>query len=263
LISYLNKGVPVGSPRYIPLFILLGHVTETSSEKVSPGDTDVGDTETVQSVYDGFAIVVVVVGGLVVVVATTVVVVTAAGATVVGGTVVVVAVVVVGGTVSKAIDRAELALFPLPTASENAPAPTEIEAVPEVPATGVKVAVYEVPEPLKPDNAPPETVTSPTTKFEDVSDKVNVNTSVPPTPKEPEPTRDIETVGEVPSIVTVPVDATETLPAASAAYTLKSPSMRPVTDNAKLVLIVEIGTEFHRLSAALVMLARSDTATDE
>jgi hypothetical protein len=36
-----------------------------------------------------------------------------------------------------------------------------------------------------------------------------------------------------------------------------------VTDSAKLVLIVEIATEFHKLSAALVMLAKSDTVTDE
>jgi hypothetical protein len=168
-----------------------------------------------------------------VVVATTVVVVTAAGATVVGGTVVVVVaivvvvvvggtvvdvvVVVVGGTVSKAIDNVELAVLAFPTASVNTPEVTEIRAVPEVPAVGVKVAVYEDPEPLKPDNAPPETVTSPTTKFEEVSDNVNVNTSVSPTPNELEPLRDIDTVGEVVSIVTVPVEAAEMLPAASAA----------------------------------------------
>ena len=53
------------------------------------------------------------------------------------------------------------------------------------------------PEPLKPDNDPPETVTSPTTKFTDDSDNVNVNESVPPTPNEPKPLREIETVGGV------------------------------------------------------------------
>jgi hypothetical protein len=87
--------------------------------------------------------VVVVVEVVVVVVGATVVVVVVVGATVVvvvvvGATVVV---VVVGGTVSKAIDNAELAVLPFPTASVNTPAPTEIEAVPEVPAVGVKVAV--------------------------------------------------------------------------------------------------------------------------
>ncbi len=120
-----------------------------------------------------------------------------------------------------------------------------------------------VPEPLKPDNAPPETVTSPFTKLVDTSDSVNVSTSVPPTPNEPEPLRAIDTVGEVVSIVTVPVDAAETFPAASAAKTLYVPSARPVTASATFELIVEIGTEFHILSAALVMLDTSETATEE
>jgi len=42
-----------------------------------------------------------------------------------------------------------LAVFPLPDESVKAPALTEIDAVPEEPAAGVNVAVYEEPEPLK------------------------------------------------------------------------------------------------------------------
>jgi len=75
-----------------------------------------------------------------------------------------------------------------------------MDAVPEEFDVGVKVAEYEVPEPLKPDNDPPETVTSLLIKFTDDSDKVNVNRSVPPTPNEPEPLREIEIVGGVVSV---------------------------------------------------------------
>jgi hypothetical protein len=52
-----------------------------------------------------------------------------------------------------------------------------------------------VPEPLKPDNAPPETVTSADKKFVADSDNVNVSTSGEPTPSEPEPLRAMEIVG--------------------------------------------------------------------
>jgi len=178
----------------MPLFNLFGHVTDVSNVNVPPGVTEDGDTETVQSLYTLLGAIVVVVGAtVVVVVGATVVVVGATVVVVVGATVV----VVVGATVSKAIDSVELAVLPLPAESAKTPAPTEIEAVPEVPAFGVKVAVYVTPEPLKPDNDPPETVTSPTTKFTDDSDNVNVNESVPPTPNEPKPLREIETVGGV------------------------------------------------------------------
>ena len=115
---------------------------------------------------------------------------------VVAGTVVVVVVVVVDGTVSYEILRAELASFPLPTESVNTPAPTEIDAVPDESAVGVNVAVYEEPEPLKPDNDPPETITSPTTKSVADSDSVNDNKSVPPPPNGPVPLREIEIVGD-------------------------------------------------------------------
>jgi hypothetical protein len=141
------------------------------------------------------AIVVVVVGTTVVVVGATVVVVV--GATVV---VVVVVVVVVGTTVSYAMLNAVLAVFAFVAASANTPAPTEIDAVPDAPDVGVNVAVYVVPEPLKPDNVPPETVTSPTRKSVEASDSVKVSTSVPPTPNEPDAARVIDTVGGVVSV---------------------------------------------------------------
>jgi len=86
-------------------------------------------------------------------------------------------------------------VLPLGTASVNTPAPTEIDAVPDELDAGVNVAVYEVHEPLKPDNVPPETVTSLSIKFVELSDNVNVSTSVEPTPSEPEPLLAMDTVG--------------------------------------------------------------------
>jgi hypothetical protein len=153
-------------------------------------------------VVTGTVVVVVVdvVGGAVVVVVVVVVVVT--GTVVVVVVVVAVDVVVVGGTVSKEIDNAELAVLPFPAVSVNTPAPTEIDAVPEEPAVGVNVAVYVVPEPLKPEIAPPDTVTSPSTKFVADSDSVKVSTSIAPTPRGPEPLRAIEMVG---GVVSAPV----------------------------------------------------------
>ena len=142
-----------------------------------------------------------VVGTTVVVVGATVVV----GGTVVvvvGGTVVVVVVVVVvvGTTVSYAILNVVLAVFAFVAASVNTPAPTEIDAVPDAPDVGVNVAVYVVPEPLNPDNVPPETVISPTRKSVEASDNVKVRTSVLLTPKEPDAARVIDTVGGVVSV---------------------------------------------------------------
>ena len=96
--------------------------------------------------------------------------------------------------------RAVLAVFPFAAASVNTPAPTEIDAVPDALDVGVNVAVYVVPEPLKPDNVPPETVTSPTRKLVEASDNVKVSTSVLLTPNEPEAVRVIETVGGVVSV---------------------------------------------------------------
>lgn len=143
------------------------------------------------------AIVVVVVRATVVVVGATVVVVDGTVVVVVD---VVVVVVVVVTTVSYAILKAVLAVFPFAAASVNTPAPTEIDAVPDELDVGVNVAVYVVPEPLKPDNVPPETVMSPTRKLVEASDNVKVSTSVLLTPNEPEAVRVIETVGGVVSV---------------------------------------------------------------
>jgi hypothetical protein len=160
----------------------------------------VAGTVVVVVVAGTVVVVVVVSGGTVVVVVVVVVVAGTVVVVVVAGTVVVVVVVVVGGTVSYVMLRDELAVFPLPAVSVNTPEPTEMDAVPEEFDVGVKVAEYEVPEPLKSDNDPPETVTSLLIKFTDDSDKVNVNRSVPPTPNEPEPLREIEIVGGVVSV---------------------------------------------------------------
>ena len=74
--------------------------------------------------------------------------------------------------------KALLAVLPLPAVSVNALDPIEIDAVPAESAVGVKVAVYDVPDPEKLDSEPPDTVMSPTTKSADVSDNVNVIVSV-------------------------------------------------------------------------------------
>jgi hypothetical protein len=137
-------------------------------------------------------------GAVVVVVVVVVAGVLTAGATAI--VVVVVVVVVVGTTVSYAMLKAVLAVFPFAAASLNTPAPTEIDAVPDAPDVGVNVAVYVVPEPLKPDNVPPETVTSPTKKSVEASDNVKVRTSVLLTPNEPDAARVIVTVGGVVSV---------------------------------------------------------------
>ena len=91
--------------------------------------------------------------------------------------------------------RAALAVFPFAAASVNTPAPTEIDAVPDALDVGVHVAVYVVPEPLKPEIVPPETVTSLSIKFVEFSDNVNVSTSGEATPSDPEPLRAMEIVG--------------------------------------------------------------------
>jgi hypothetical protein len=106
----------------------------------------------------------------------------------------------VGTTVSYAILNAVLAVFPFAAASVNTPAPTEIDAVPDALDIGVNVTVYVVPEPLNPDNVPPETVMSPTRKSVEASDNIKVNTSVLLTPNEPDAVRVIETVGGVVSV---------------------------------------------------------------
>ena len=68
-------------------------------------------------------------------------------------------------------------------------------------------------------------------------------------------------VGIMESMVTVLADVVDKLPAASAAYALYVPSISPVAAKDVAVLILEIVTLFHVLPAALVMLARLETAT--
>ena len=182
----------------------MGHVTDTSIVNFPAGSTEDGDNETVQSLLVVFfTVVVVVVVAFTVVVGATVVegevvVVGATVVVVVGATVVVV--VVVGTIVSYAIVKVVLAVFPFAAASVNTPAPTEIDAVPDALDIGVNVTVYVVPEPLNPDNVPPETVMSPTRKSVEASDNIKVNTSVLLTPNEPDAVRVIETVGGVVSV---------------------------------------------------------------
>ena len=143
-------------------------------------------------------VVVVVVAGVLTAGATAIVVVVVGATVVVVGATVVV--VVVGTTVSYAILKVVLAVFPFAAASVNTPAPTEIDAVPDALDIGVNVTVYVVPEPLNPDNVPPETVMSPTRKSVEASDNIKVNTSVLLTPNEPDAVRVIETVGGVVSV---------------------------------------------------------------
>ena len=86
-----------------------------------------------------------------------------------------------GTCVSYAIVVVELAVLLFPAASVNLSAATETE--PEVLcvfAVGVNTTVYEVPEPEKDDNVPPLNVMSPSTKFVEASDKVNVKVDVSP-----------------------------------------------------------------------------------
>jgi hypothetical protein len=88
------------------------------------------------------------------------------------------------------------ALLSLPIVSVNLAPSTEIEPVPDcVLLVGVNVAVYVVPLPERLPIAPPVTVTSLDTKFDDVSDSVKVRVSVWPDFSDPEPARVIVTVG--------------------------------------------------------------------
>ena len=85
----------------------------------------------------------------------------------------------VGAAVSYVIASEVLAEFPLPAASVNAPPATDNDAVPDAFAVGVKVAVNTVADvEANPDNDPPDTETSPTTKSADDSDRVNVTVDV-------------------------------------------------------------------------------------
>jgi hypothetical protein len=88
-----------------------------------------------------------------------------------------------------------LAVLLLPAGSVNLFDVTESDAVPEVFATGVKVPVYEVPEPERVPSVPSVTVTSPDTKSVEASDSVKVIVSVWPVLSAPLPERAIVTVG--------------------------------------------------------------------
>lgn len=68
--------------------------------------------------------------------------------------------------------------------------------------------------------------------------------------------------GAVESMVTVPVEATDKLPAASTAYALYVPSERPAALRDVAVLADEIVTWFHDASAAPVMFASVFTVTE-
>jgi hypothetical protein len=99
------------------------------------------------------------------------------------------------------IDRVLLAVLSLPVASANVAPATEIDPVPDcVFVVGVNTTEYTVDDvvvsvPIE----PPATVMSPTAKFEDASDSVNVTVSVWPDFKVPEPAREMVTVGTTPS----------------------------------------------------------------
>jgi len=107
-----------------------------------------------------------------------------------------------GRRVSYEIDNVLLTRLGLLAASLNAPAATEIVAVPEAPDVGVKVAVYDVPEPAKLlPNDPPDTVTSLDAKSEADSDNSKVSDAVPPASTVPEPPeRAIVIEGDVTSL---------------------------------------------------------------
>jgi hypothetical protein len=119
-----------------------------------------------------------------------------------------------------------LAVLPLPAESVNALPATEIDAVPVELAVGVKVAVYDVPEPEKDDNVPPETVTSPTTKSEEDSDNVNVIVSVWLAFNVPDPVRAIAMVGTTESIDRLSAELHDVLALPAASTTALGPTHR-------------------------------------
>jgi hypothetical protein len=84
--------------------------------------------------------------------------------------------------VSNVIDVAELAVLLLLAASVNAPLATDTEPEPLcVFAVGVNTTVYDVPETaVNDDRVPPLNVMSPSAKFVEASDRVNVNVEFSP-----------------------------------------------------------------------------------
>ena len=145
----------------------------------------------------------------------------------------------------------ELAVLLFAAESVNAPSATETEPVPLcVFAVGVNTTVYEVPEPVNDDRVPPLKVMSPSTKFVEASDRVNVNVEVWLERKEVE-LAEIDTVGAVVSTVTVRLDDVDvTVESVSTvvetAVTTLSPAVRtPVSqDHSPVVeLVVQVVPE--------------------
>lgn len=105
---------------------------------------------------------------------------------------------IVGAAVSKAMLSVLDAVLSLPAPSVNRALATEILPVPDcVLAVGVKVAVYDVPFPVKLLIAPPVTVTSLEMKLAEDSDRVNVIVSVWLVVRSADPARVMVTVGAV------------------------------------------------------------------
>ncbi|NDE52245.1 MAG: hypothetical protein EB005_03485 [Actinobacteria bacterium] len=102
--------------------------------------------------------------------------------------------------------------FSLPAESVNEVAPTCTVAVPDAPVDGVKVAVYEFPDPAKSESAPPLTEIAPSTKSVELSESVNVRLAVSPAFNVPLPVRPTVTVGASVSIRTELADAADVGP---------------------------------------------------
>jgi len=150
----------------------------------------------------------------------------------------------------------------LPAASVTLPAAIVITDVPPLERDGVKVAVYEAPEPEKPVRVPYVTVTSLAVKVvtDSFTVKVTVDVwAVDDVTDEGETPMEME--GDVESIVIVAVLAAERLPLSSDAYTLYEPLASPDALILTLLLAVVTGAEFQRASVAPVMLATFVTVT--
>jgi hypothetical protein len=140
---------------------------------------------------------------------------------------------------------AELAVLLFEAASVNVPSATDTEPVPlGVFAVGVNTTVYDVPETaVNDDRVPPLKVMSPTTKFVEASDNVNVNIEVWPERNEDE-LAEIDTVGAVVSTVTVRLEDVD--------VTVESDST--VVDIAVIALSPAVSTPVSHVHAPVVEL---------
>ena len=121
-----------------------------------------------------------------------------------------------GKTSATGIESDVAARLPLPAASVNVLAAKPMDAVPANDAVGVKVAVYEVPDPAKLEIVPPVTVTSAAVKSVAASLSVNVTVVVSPIVSGLVPERVMVTVGATVSTgIESDVAAKFPLPAAS------------------------------------------------